>query len=81
MVLIPNVGKKSALKLCIRKGLNSRCDANTNMARVIIKPFKPKTTSWGAGGQTLPGRKPSKASVIRYLKAIEKRDGVTRPRT
>jgi len=72
--------EKSALKLCIRKGLNSGCDANTNMARMTIKNLKPKTTSWGAGGQVLAGKKPSKASVIRYLKAIEKRDGVTRPR-
>ena len=50
------------------------------MARMTIKNLKPKKITWGAGGQTLPGKIPSKASVLRYLRAIEKRDGITRPR-
>jgi hypothetical protein len=43
----------------------------------MIKRRTTKTTAWGAGGQVLKGKKPSKASILRYLRAIEKRDGIT----
>ena len=50
------------------------------MVRMKIRSVKPKAiTSWSAGGQII-GKKPSRASVLRYLKAIEKRDGITHPR-
>jgi|GEM_PF-4470591 len=41
----------------------------------MIKRRIAKTTGWSAGGQVLKGKKPSKAQVLRYLRAIEKRDG------
>ena len=47
------------------------------MKRNVVK--KP-SMGWSAGGQVLPGKKPSPAAVLRYLKAIEKRDGVKVPR-
>jgi len=51
------------------------------MVRKVIKKPKP-TTSWGAGGHSsiLGQKPPSKASVLKYLRAIEKRDGVKKDR-
>ena len=55
--------------------------ANSDMVRRIVKRLKPKTTAWGAGGQVnTNGRKLPRATVLKYLRAIEKRDGVTFPR-